>query len=127
MYFLDSSPIADKFLVDKIGYIVDILDLYRLDRAALDPKIVRFIRIILEIIRLIIIIITSVIMWYLINYIGIYKPKMFVDEILDYKLYIIGFIISLMIKYWIIYMFEKDLMRVVCGLKTGPDRTGPAR
>ena len=89
MYFLDSSPIADKFLVDKIGYIVDILDLYRLDRAALDPKIVRFIRIILEIIRLIIIIITFVIMWYLINYIGIYKPKMFVDEILDYKLPII--------------------------------------
>ena len=52
---------------------------------------------------------------------------MFVDDMFNYKLYIIGFIISLMIKYWIIYMFEKDLMRVVCGLKTGPDRTGPAR
>ena len=52
---------------------------------------------------------------------------MFVDDMFNYKLYIIGFIISLMIKYWIIYMFEKDLMRVVCGLKTGPDRTGPLK
>ena len=48
-------------------------------------------------------------MWYLINYIGIYKPKMFVDEILDYKLPIIGFIITLMFKYFVIYIFEKDL------------------
>ena len=135
---------ADKILVDKIGYIADIVDRYRYDIATLDPKVIRLIKIILEIRRLIIIIITSVILWYLINYIdqflmvkynfsifsylnSIYKPKMFVDDMFNYKLYIIGFIISLMIKYWIIYMFEKDLMRVVCGLKTGPDRTGPAR
>ena len=126
VYFLE-LPIVDKYLVDKIGYIADIVDRYRYDPATPDPKVIRLIKIILEIIRLIIIIITSVIMWYLINYIGIYKPKMFVDDMFNYKLYIIGFIISLMIKYWIIYMFEKDLMRVVCGLKTGPDRTGPAR
>ena len=143
VYFLE-LPIVDKYLVDKIGYIADIVDRYRYDIATLDPKVIRLIKIILEIRRLIIIIITSVILWYLINYIdqflmvkynfsifsylnSIYKPKMFVDDMFNYKLYIIGFIISLMIKYWIIYMFEKDLMRVVCGLKTGPDRTGPAR
>ena len=110
VYFLE-LPIVDKYLVDKIGYIADIVDRYRYDPATPDPKVIRLIKIILEIIRLIIIIITSVIMWYLINYIGIYKPKMFVDEILDYKLPIIGFIITLMFKYFVIYIFEKDLVR----------------
>ena len=114
MYFLDSSPIADKFLVDKIGYIVDILDLYRLDRAALDPKIVRFIRIILEIIRLITIITINVMVWYIIIYItDLNPPKTFVGgiELSDYKKYFIFFIICLIIKYFNIYIFEKDLMR----------------
>ena len=110
VYFLE-LPIVDKYLVDKIGYIADIVDRYRYDPATPDPKVIRLIKIILEIIRLIIIIITSVIMWYLINYIGIYKPKMFVDEILDYKLPIIGFIITLMFKYFVIYIFEKNLVR----------------
>ena len=45
---------ADKILVDKIGYIADILDSYRCEHASLDRKVIRLIKIILEIILLII-------------------------------------------------------------------------
>ena len=45
---------ADKILVDKIGYIADIVDRYRCDHASLDRKVIRLIKIILEIILLII-------------------------------------------------------------------------
>ena len=56
----DTSPMAERFFVDTFRYIVEVLDLYRLDRAALDPKVVRLIRFILEIIRLITIITINV-------------------------------------------------------------------
>ena len=45
---------ADKILVDKIGYIADIVDRYRCDHASLDRKVIRLIKIILETILLII-------------------------------------------------------------------------